>query len=250
VNPLGCLDCSLVQLSGESIGCQKGLSLDLGNTENPEECLEGNRQDNFFGKTYGMKRMISLVLIEVAKSLSLEELNQIEREPTVTNQILLTIDTYEKKIASLGIEKPEHKDIQAGQTCYRCIHSSSSEDHLFIQCSYHHNYIGEELHSCESIKKEWVREETMIKKIGLSHFLDLVLQYNSSLWLYVNDDTTAGDKWIAILDTYEKTIEQKVYRVKKLNRIIKRNQLSIEDMVKKIKNSENPKEALEDGIVY
>ncbi|PLS19076.1 hypothetical protein CVD28_01330 [Bacillus sp. M6-12] len=250
---MSCLDCSFISLNKGSLHCQHGLPIHIGELSHPEQCKKGKKEDNYIGKTYGMKTMLSLILTSQAKSLSKEEIDRLQEEISVTNQILLTIDLYEQKIEEAMIERPEEKNRKQAISCYHCTHASST-DYLFVQCGYYHNDIGERLESCHSIHNEWEKQEQMIREIGLSHFFDLVLQYNSSLWLYWNEDMTAGDKWIAILDTYEETLERKYYQVRKAKKPIKEFSLTIQEMLKKIEKRESEsspmREALEDGIVY
>lgn len=231
---MSCLECKNSIRKNNRLECTYRLPLDLQDLDKPETCYEGEREENSFGKRFGMRDLLLSILQYNGKSLSEREHDEIKSQKSITELLISTIDLYEKKINSENIASTDIEERGVGRACFSCSFASTEEQYLTIQCSHYHNAINLKNRGCEQ-PKEWLSDH-LIREQGLSNLFDLFLELESTLWLFLHDEWTAGEKWLLILSTYEQTLQEKRYQVVRP----KKRRLQKQDKIKRI----------EDDIVY
>lgn len=219
---MSCLECKHSIVNSHKVECFFRLPMDIQDFHKPETCHEGERENNSFGKRFGMRRLLLFILKDVGRSLSEKEYKDIQHQESVTQFLLSTFDIYEKKLTEQNIVSSESNEIGAGRACLSCSYASTDEHHLNLQCSHFHNDINPMNKGCE--KPMSPVNDHMIREKGLANVLDYLLVHESTLWLFLHDEWTSGEKWYLILSTYEQTIQNKEYQLmrpkkKRLRRI-------------------------------
>lgn len=213
---MSCLECKHSTVNHNKVACSFHRSLDIQDLNKPETCRDGEREDNSFGKRNGMRPLLLATLKNVGKSISETEYIGIQSQESVTHLLLSTFQLYEQKLKERNITSPERNEMGSGRACLSCSHASTDEHYLNLRCGYFQNAISPLNKGCDTPVSRL--KDHMIKENGLGKVLDFLLIHESTLWLLLHDEWTAGEKWLLILSTYEETLEANRYKAVRLKK--------------------------------
>lgn len=202
---MSCLECKHSNVNRNRVVCSLHRPLDVQDFHLPETCRDGEREDNAFGKRFGMRSLLLAILKSTGKSLSDEDYSHILHQQSVSHLLLSSFALYERKLKERGIPAPESNELGTGRACLSCSHASIDEHHLNLRCSHYQKPISPLDKGCDTPTS--VLKDHLIRENGLANMLDFLLIHESTLLLFLHDEWTAGEKWLLILSTYEETLK-------------------------------------------